>query len=181
MSRKYKIWNPNELYFITGTVVRWIDLFTRNEYKDEIVKSIKHCQEHKGLEVYAWVIMTNHFHMIVGSNKDPLSGIIRDMKTYTSKTLRSVIASHPCESRKDWLLWMMEKEGRVSGNHNEWKLWEEGVHPIECYDKEIFYQKLEYIHHNPVKAGFVKNAEDWLYSSANGYSDNSGMIKLHDY
>jgi len=179
MSDKYKIGNSENLHFITGTVVRWIDLFTRNEYKDEIVKSIKYCQENKGLEVYAWVIMTNHFHMIAGSEHKPLSGIIRDFKSFTSKELKSVIELNPNESRKDWLRWIMEKEGQMAHKNKDWKLWQDGFHPMECYDKEIFDQKLEYIHNNPVTAGFVEKPEDWLYSSAKGYSDNSGMIKLH--
>jgi len=68
MSRKYKFKDNQQLYFITYAVVNWIDLFTRNEYKDILLKSWQHCSEQKGLEVYAWVIMTNHVHMIIGSN-----------------------------------------------------------------------------------------------------------------
>jgi putative transposase len=181
MSERYKISNPDELYFVTCTVVNWIDLFTRNEYKDEIVKSIKYCQEHKGLEVYGWVIMTNHLHMIAGSNKNLLSDILRDFKTYTSKRLHTIIEQNTYESRKEWLLWMMEQEGKYHHKSNNWKLWQDGNHPMECYNKEVFHQKLDYIHYNPVKAGFVDNPEDWKYSSAIGYSDNSGMIKLHYY
>lgn len=178
MSSKYKFHDQSSLYFVTGTVVKWIDLFTRNEYRDEIVKSIKHCQKEKGLEVYAWVIMTNHFHMIAGSPKGNLSEIMRDMKTHTSKKLKIILESHSHESRKDWLLWMMQREGNRLAHHRGWQLWQEGVHPVECYNREVFYQKLEYIHLNPVKAGFVFNAEDWVYSSAIGYSNNSGMIEL---
>ena len=88
MSRKYKFKDNQQLYFITYAVVNWIDLFTRNEYKDILLKSWQHCYEQKGLEVYAWVIMTNHVHMIICSNKNPLEDIVRDMKRHTSVELK---------------------------------------------------------------------------------------------
>jgi putative transposase len=64
MSSKYKFSDKLATYFITSTVVGWADVFTRNEYKDILVNSFKHCQQNQGLQIQAWVIMTNHFHMI---------------------------------------------------------------------------------------------------------------------
>ena len=57
MSEKYKMHNPEGMYFLTMTIVHWIDLFTRPELSDVLVESIKHCQKEKGLVVYAWCIM----------------------------------------------------------------------------------------------------------------------------
>jgi REP element-mobilizing transposase RayT len=68
--------------------VNWIDVFTRNEYKDEIIKSWQFCQEKKGLEIYAWCIMPSHVHMIIGSNNKNMEDIVRDMKSYTSTSLK---------------------------------------------------------------------------------------------
>ena len=77
----------DELYFITLTVVEWVDVFTRKEYKDFLIDNLRHCQENKGLQIYAYVIMTNHIHMIARSEEGKkLSDIIRDFKTYTSKS-----------------------------------------------------------------------------------------------
>ncbi len=87
MSEKYKVRNPQALYFITCTVVDWIDLFTRPDYKDILISSWKHCQKEKGLNIHAYVIMTNHFHAIMSSDKVPLNDIVRDMKKFTSKEL----------------------------------------------------------------------------------------------
>ena len=88
MSRKYKFRDNDKLYFVSFAIVQWIDLFIRNEYKDVILKSIDYCIKNKGLEVYGWCIMTSHIHLIIGSNKEPLKDIIRDLKRFTSETRR---------------------------------------------------------------------------------------------
>lgn len=91
----------NELFFVTMTIVNWIDLFTRQIYFDLIIDNLKYCQNNKGLEVYEYVIMTNHIHMICLSNKKPLSDILRDFKTFTSKELVKVLKGNPYESRRE--------------------------------------------------------------------------------
>src|SRR5690349_20531110 len=106
MSRKYKFWDSEKLYFISFAVVNWIDVFIRNEYKYELVNSWKYCIENKGLEVYGWCIMTSHVHMIIGCKGNKLENIVRDMKSYTSTRLRKLIKEHPQESRREWMLWM---------------------------------------------------------------------------
>ena len=53
----------------TTTVVDWLDIFTRPLYKHIVVESLAYCQEQKGLEIYSWVLMTNHLHMIVGTHE----------------------------------------------------------------------------------------------------------------
>ena len=80
MSTKYKINNPEGIYFISFAVVNWIDVFTRKDYKDIFVDSINYCINNKGLKVYSWVIMTNHIHLILSANNGNLSDIIRDFK-----------------------------------------------------------------------------------------------------
>ena len=78
-SLAYKARNPDGIYFITTTTIEWVDVFTRPIYKDILVNSLRHCQQHKGLELHAWVIMTNHIHLIASSAQGKLMGnIIRD-------------------------------------------------------------------------------------------------------
>ena len=60
----YKIRNQNAIHFITLSVVEWVDVFTRKGYKDIVIDSLRHCQEQKGLNIHAWVIMSNHVHFI---------------------------------------------------------------------------------------------------------------------
>src|SRR5688572_2648760 len=98
MSRKYKIRDQNKLYFVTFTVVQWLDVFTRQEYRDIFLDSIRYCQKHKGLEVGAYVIMSNHVHMIIGRDgEENLEGIIRDIKKFTSNKIIKAINENPQE------------------------------------------------------------------------------------
>ncbi|MBK8950519.1 MAG: hypothetical protein IPM68_17190 [Flavobacteriales bacterium] len=48
MSRKYTMHDPEGLYFLSFATVGWIDVFTRREYKDVVVESLRFCQEKKG-------------------------------------------------------------------------------------------------------------------------------------
>ena len=73
---------------------------------------------------------------------------------------------------------MMQRAVLKNGNNNDWQLWNQINQPIELYNSEIFYQKLNYIHHNPVEAGFVEKEEDWIYSSARDFRGKNGLIEL---
>lgn len=178
MSRKYKFRDNDKLYFVSFSVVYWIDVFTRNEYKDVLIESLKFCSEKKGLEVYAYCIMTNHVHLIVGSHQEKLENIMRDYKSFTSSQLRKLIKDNPQESRKEWMLWMMEKAGKRNGNNKDFQFWQQHNHPIELNNKFLLEQKLQYVHNNPVEAGFVDVPENYLYSSARDYAGEKGLMDV---
>ena len=178
MSRKYKFYDKNDLYFITYTCVHWIDLFTRDIYRKVLLDSWNYCIKNKGLRIFAWCIMTNHVHMIISSNKDELSSIIRDMKSFTSTTLRKTISENPQESRKKWMLQLMKNSGIKNKNNNDFQLWQQHNHPILLDSNYLMEQKLNYIHNNPVKAGIVENPEDYLYSSAKDYAGMKGLVEI---
>ncbi len=178
MSRKYKFGDNDKLYFISFSVVYWIDVFVRDEYRNIVVESWRFCQQNKGLEIYGWCIMTSHVHMIVGTKNRPLDKIIGEMKSFISTRLRRAIAAHTGESRKEWMVWMMERAGKKNGNNNDWQFWQQNNKPLEIPDANMFYQKLNYIHHNPVEAGFVRKGEDWKYSSAGDFYGMPGFIEL---
>lgn len=178
MSRKYKFGDGNKLYFISFAVIHWIDLFVRKEYKDIVLESWKFCQKEKDLEIYSWCIMTSHVHMIIGSKGRPLDKIVGEMKSFISRSLRKAIEAYIGESRKEWILDMMQKAGMKNGNNSDWQLWQQHNQPIELVNSEMFYQRLRYIHYNPVEAGFVENEEDYLYSSARDFHDKKGLVEL---
>ena len=178
MSRKYKFHDNDKLYFISFATVHWIDVFTREEYSQIVLDSLKFCQEKKGLEMYGWCIMPSHVHMIIGSNKNKLEDIVRDMKSFTSTALKKSIKENVQESRKEWMIWMMERAGKKNGNNNDWQFWQQHNKPLEIKDQEMFDKMLEYIHLNPVMAGFVIKPEDWKYSSARDFSGMKGLIEL---
>ena len=124
-----------------------------------------HCIEHKGLEVYGWCIMTRHVHMIIGSKKHKLESIVHNMKVFTSKSIKQSIKEHPEESRREWILWMMERAGKKNGNNADFQFWQQNNHPLEISSQDMAWQKLEYIHNNPVKGGIVENPKI-IYTAA---------------
>ncbi len=178
MSRKYKFQDQAQLYFVSFATVHWIDLFVREEYKYILIDSLKYCQKEKGLEVYAWCFMPSHLHMIIGSKGEPMQHILRDFKRFTSKSLKDEIKRDVQESRKEWMLWMMERAGRKNSNNNEWQLWQQHNQPIELNTNEMLSQRLDYLHFNPVEAGFVNEPEHWKYSSALDYAGGKGLIDV---
>ena len=179
MSRKYKFSDNEELYFISFAVVHWIDLFIREEYRDVLLESIRFCQEKKDLELYAWCIMTSHVHMIIGTKGNALSNIVRDLKRHTSEKLRAEIQNNPTESRKEWMLKMMRETGSANSNNRRFQLWQQHNHPIVLDTERIMQQRLDYIHNNPVVAGFVEAPEEWGHSSAKDYNtEEKGLLDI---
>ena len=112
MSTKYKIRDQEQLYFVSFAVVYWLDVFVRNEYREVLLDSLRFCQKNKGLEVFAWCIMTSNVHLIIGTTDKKMEDILRDFKSYTSTQLRKVISQNQQESRREWLLEMMKKAGK---------------------------------------------------------------------
>ncbi len=178
MSRKYKFHDNDKLYSISFATVNWIDVFVREEYMQVVIESWKYCQEKKALEIYGWCIMPSHVHMIIGSKKDKLEDIVRDMKKHTSMELKEVIKNNVHESRKEWIIWMMERAGKKNGNNKDWQFWQQHNKPLEITGQQMFDEKLLYIHQNPVQAGFVTKEEDWKYSSAREFYGIKGLVEL---
>lgn len=177
MSRNYKFHNPEGLYFVSFAVVEWLDVFTRNEYKDIIIDSLTYCQEHKGMEVFAWCIMTNHVHLVFRSidGQDPAL-LLGDFKRFTSKAIVKAIIENPKESRKEFLLEQFKKAGNKASNVKEHQFWRHDNKPIELWSSKVIQEKINYIHNNPVDAGLVYYTEDYVYSSALDYADKKGIL-----
>jgi putative transposase len=159
--------NSYHAYFITLTVVGWIDVFTRKEYCDEILKNLEYCRAHKGLKVYAYCIMSSHIHLIVSNEDERLPDILRDFKSYTAKQLLQLIKSNISESRREWLLYLFEYFAKTSSQNSEYQFWQKTSHPIELFSHAVFEQKRNYIHQNPVANGLVNDELTFVYSSAN--------------
>ncbi len=146
--------HTSEINFLTLTVVDWMDVFTRTEYKDFIIDSLKHCQQNKGLEIFAYVIMTNHLHLIARAkfDKPTLAEILRDFKSYTAKNIIELIRTNEKESRKTWLISRFLHHGRKNPLNKTYQFWKNGSHPIALTEPEMLHQKMNYLHLNPVKA-----------------------------
>jgi REP element-mobilizing transposase RayT len=177
MSRNYKFNNPEATYFVSFAVIEWLDVFTRNEYKNILIDSLQFCQKEKGMEIYAWCIMTSHVHLIFRSIKGQKPELLLgDFKRFTSKAIVKAIIDNPKESRKEVLLEQFEKAGKKSSNVSKYQFWRHDNKPIELWSNKVIFQKIDYIHNNPVEEGLVFRAEDYIYSSAVDYSGEEGMI-----
>ena len=177
MSTGYQIKEQDKLYFATLQVVEWVDIFTRKKYRDIIVENLSYCQKHKGLEIYGWVIMSNHVHLLARSEKGELSNIFRDFKSYTSKKIIEEIKDLS-ESRREWILKIFQSATFKHQRNSEYQFWTHENHAELIYSNKFIEQKLEYIHNNPVRAGIVEKPEDYKYSSAIDYAGGKGLLNI---
>jgi REP element-mobilizing transposase RayT len=120
MASRYKFGDSTKPHFITFSVINWIDVFTRETYKGILVESLAFCIAEKGLILHAWVIMSNHVHLILSAREGfKPAAIIRDRKKYTSKMIIAAIETNIHESRKEWIIWMFKRAGAKNSIINE--------------------------------------------------------------
>ena len=178
MSDQYKISNKGGVFFVTLTTIDWIDVFTRKEYKLIILDSLKYCQQNKGLIIYAYCLMDSHLHMIISAKTGfDLSGILRDFKKFTSKSIVKSIQEES-ESRREWMLYRFEYAGRYLTRIKDYKFWQDGNMAKELISQEFTLQKLNYIHNNPVESMIVTEPENYLFSSAIDYAGGKGLLSV---
>ena len=149
------------IYYLTFTVRNWYYLFDRHNRFEILADSLNYCQRSKGLKLYAYVFMLNHVH-IIASSPDMIA-FVRDFKKFTSKEIqKNIIATEPN---------VLKLFNMGSGKY---EFWERTNMPKMIKSEEYLLQKIRYIHANPVRKQYVKNPEDWVWSSAN----NESTIKL---
>ena len=178
MFRKgYVIRDQQAIYYMTFTVVGWIDVFTRQQYRDLMIASLKYCQQKKGLHLHAYVIMSNHVHLIASVDEGfTLSEFVRDSKKFVAKRILDDISTNNQESRREWMLHQFKYYASRHSRNENYQLWEHENHFVELFSPAFMQQKIDYIHQNPVRAGLVYRAEDYVYSSASNYADIDGII-----
>ncbi len=176
----YKITDQGAMYFVSFSVVGWVDVFTRKDYRDIVIESLTHCQEKKGLVLYGWCMMSNHLHLILSAKENNVSDVLGDFKKFTSKQLIKSIIEHPGESRKEWMIEIFKKAGELNSRNTNYQFWQQDNQPKIVYRPQFAAQKLEYIHRNPVEAGIVEKAEEYIYSSARDYyyGKQCGILKI---
>jgi REP element-mobilizing transposase RayT len=178
MSEKYKIREKYKAYFLTLTVVGWIDVFIRKNYKMTLVDSLNYCQKEKGLTLFGYCIMSSHIHLIARADGIySLSDILRDFKKYTSKAIVEQIMNEN-ESRREWMLGLFRKTGEDLKGITNYKFWQDGNHPEEISSNNFFNEKLDYIHNNPVIELIVEKPEDYYFSSARNYAGLNYQIEI---
>ena len=171
----YTIKDQSRAHFITITIVDWIDIFSRQTYRNLITDSLSYCIKNKGMILYGYVIMTNHIHLIIQSEKGELSNLIRDFKKFTATQILDRLQTTP-ESRREWILQRLHQATLSHNRNKNYQVWQSGNHAIEIYSEKFLWSKLDYIHLNPVRAGIVARASDYLYSSASNYINGNGVM-----
>lgn len=177
MKEGYIIRDQSKAHFITATVVDWVDVFTRQVYRDVVIDCLDFCVKNKGMILYGYVIMSNHIHLIIQSEEGKLSDLIRDFKKFIAKTILEKIQDEP-ESRREWMLERFKNAAKKHERNKNYQFWRYGNHAEEIYSSKFMWSKLDYIHMNPVRAGWVQKASHYLYSSANTYVNDQGLLSI---
>jgi REP element-mobilizing transposase RayT len=169
--------HPEEtsFYYSTSTIIDWLPVFQEDKYFEVIINSLKYCRIHKGLFLLAYVIMPTHLHLVTSNEEyTTLSDIMRDFRQFTSRSIRSLLED---DGRRIFLeLFSRAAKGRP---HQEFKIWSNDFHPIALKSDEWINQKINYIHNNPIRKGFVALPEHWKYSSArNWLLDDETIIAI---
>jgi putative transposase len=167
-------------HFITLNVVDWVDVFIRPVYKQIIVHSLNHFSENKGLNIYAWCLMTNHLHMIVSAGEGhSLPDIKKELKRFTTQKILEDISVEP-PKRLKWMMERFENFTSTLGLIKKFQLWQTCTNPIfiNQHKPEQLIEQIEYIHENPVRDRIVTTAEDYLYSSARDYAGMKGLVNI---
>jgi putative transposase len=169
---RYKTVDDQYPHFITATVNNWLPLFTRPELVNIVFDSWRFLQQDNGFEIFGYVILENHLHLIARS--EDLGGDIHRFKAYTAKEIVTCLQSLGANR----LLRKFEDFKRPHKTETQYQVWEEGSHPQVIESETVLRQKLDYIRQNPVNRGYVDLAEHWRYSSARDYEGKQGLIEI---
>ncbi len=167
---RYRVYEPTAPHFITCTILHWIPIFTRTQTTDIIFSSLKYLQENDNLKIHAYVILENHLHLVVQS--DDIAKSIAKFKSFTARAIINYLKQENAKTILDKLTFY-KKAHKVS---SEFQLWQEGSQPKQILSEAMMLEKINYIHHNPIKRGYVDEAVHWRYSSARDYEGVSGLI-----
>jgi putative transposase len=170
MRDRYKFVEKDGIYFITSTIVEWIPVFTSGKYFEIVIDSPKYCMNNMGLNLYAYVILDNHCHLVAFA--PDFTKTIASLRKFTA---RKIIDQLHADNR-EWLLNQLAFFKEKYKIESDCQVWQEGIHPELIQNPGMFLQKIDYIHKNPVKRGLVDVPEHWRYSSARNYSSNEHSV-----
>jgi REP-associated tyrosine transposase len=168
----YRFIEKDQPHFVTSTVVEWLPLFTNPDIVEIVFESLRFMQRERGLVIYAYVILENHIHMIASC-----SDLSKSMKEFKSFTATQII-DYLEDRKSSGMLGMLRRAKLPHKTGSKHQVWQEGSHPELISSLEIMRQKVEYIHNNPVKRGYVDEPAHWRYSSARNYAGEKGIIDV---
>lgn len=173
MSRtRYRIFENEYPYFLTCTIVGWLPVFTRTDAVQFVLDAWEFLQTSARLRLFGFVVMENHLHLIASSSD--LSKEIGDFKSYTARR----IIDHLQQRNDRLLLGQLQTHKDCHKVDRPYQLWQEGSHPQQIRHDTVMEQKLNYIHDNPVRRGYVDDPTHWRYSSARNYAGLPGLLRV---
>jgi len=169
---RYTITEPDKPHFLTCTVMEWLPVFSRPETVGILLDSWRYQREHEGLRMYGYVVMENHIHFVAQAER--LDKCLASFKSFTAKRIINQLE----EQQAEYLLTRLRFSKRAHKSDREYQFWQEGSHAELVFSEAMMREKLEYIHANPVKRGYVDKAEQWRYSSARSYAGETGLLEI---
>jgi putative transposase len=169
---RYLITEPDKPHFMTCTVMEWLPVFTRPETVQIVLDSWRFQRKHAGLRLYGYVILENHLHFIAQAQN--LNKCVSSFKSFTAGQIIDYLQTQKAER----LLQRLRFSKRAHKVDREYQFWQEGVHAEMIFNEAMMREKLDYIHANPVKRGYVSLPEHWRYSSAANYMGLGGLIDI---
>ncbi|MBW6519723.1 MAG: transposase [Desulfoarculaceae bacterium] len=169
---RYTITEADKPHFMTCTVVEWLPVFARPETVEILLACWRYQREQAGLRLYGYVILENHLHLI--AQAQDLNKCISSFKSFTARQLINYLQAH----HADRLLDRLRFAKRAHKADREYQFWQEGVHAEMILSEAMMREKLDYIHANPVKRGYINLPEHWRYSSAGYYMGLPGLIEI---
>lgn len=162
-------------YFISSTLLEELPLFSKPSIAKVLLEQLSYLQQQQEVQVFAYVVMSNHFHAIVQGND--LSEKLRLNKAWSARRILDTL------QRDGHTRWLQQLKRKKHGHkkYRTHQVWQEGFHPIQLFSHQMILQKIEYIHYNPVKAGYVDDPADWRCSSARNYCGLPGLIDVTLY
>src|SRR5665213_760607 len=160
---RYRIFEQEYPYFLTSTVVAWLPVFAYAPFVDIVLESWRFLQRERGVRIYGYVILENHLHWIAAA--DELAEQVGRFKSYTARRIIDVLQQRGFSTLLEELRYFKLRH-KID---QAYQLWQEGNHPQQIQSDEMMRQKLEYMHANPVRRGYVDDPVHWRYSSARNY------------
>jgi REP element-mobilizing transposase RayT len=169
---RYKVYDNAYPHFLTCTIVDWLPVFTRPDAVQILFDSWSFLQREGRMKLFAYVVLENHVHFIASGNE--LGKEVGDFKSYTARRIIDQLQSANARTILDQLAFRKARHK----TDRDYQLWQEGSHPQQITSDEMMRQKIEYIHYNPVKRGYVDEPVHWRYSSARNYARQTGLIDV---
>jgi REP element-mobilizing transposase RayT len=169
MTSSYRVFTDKHYaYFVTWTVVSWLPLFAEPAYRQIVLDALNYLSTNKHTQLNAFVVMSTHIHAILWPDDGiDLSDVTRDFKRFTSREI-----SREAKRQGSDQFVKVFADSRLANraqDTSQYQVWQESSHPEAIFTEKFARQKMDYIHFNPVKAGMVKTADEWPYSSARAY------------